>query len=242
MFPAWFHIVSILFLLLGIACALVIAVDVIRNPQKMAVMNIVWPVTALFGTVLVLFVYFRYGRLTTRAAGTQSDHDHMQAGKETPYPIMVLKGALHCGSGCMIGDILAEWLAFLVPGVAFAFGWQTVFEEKMFAVWGLDFVFAFLLGIAFQYFAIKPMRDLPPGKVLVAALKADALSLTSWQVGMYGAMAFFQLAIFPAAFATKAEVATPEFWFAMQIAMIAGLLTAYPVNWWLISSGIKEKM
>ena len=28
----------------------------------------------------------------------------------------------------------------------------------------------------------------------------------------------------------------------MQIAMLFGFATAYPVNWWLIESGIKEAM
>ncbi|MFD0642241.1 MULTISPECIES: DUF4396 domain-containing protein [unclassified Bradyrhizobium] len=28
----------------------------------------------------------------------------------------------------------------------------------------------------------------------------------------------------------------------MQIAMMAGLLTSYPVNWWLIKAGVKERM
>jgi hypothetical protein len=28
----------------------------------------------------------------------------------------------------------------------------------------------------------------------------------------------------------------------MQIAMIAGFLTSYPVNWWLIRRGSKERM
>jgi len=28
----------------------------------------------------------------------------------------------------------------------------------------------------------------------------------------------------------------------MQFAMIAGFATAYPMNWWLIRRGIKEKM
>jgi hypothetical protein len=28
----------------------------------------------------------------------------------------------------------------------------------------------------------------------------------------------------------------------MQIAMAAGFVTAYPVNWWLVRSGVKEKM
>jgi Domain of unknown function (DUF4396) len=63
---------------------------------------------------------------------------------------MVAKGALHCGSGCTLGDLLAEWLAFAVPAVALWFGYQTLFSEKMFAVWILDFVFAFVFGIAFQ--------------------------------------------------------------------------------------------
>lgn len=28
----------------------------------------------------------------------------------------------------------------------------------------------------------------------------------------------------------------------MQIAMLAGFMTGYPVNWWLLRAGIKEKM
>lgn len=55
-------------------------------------------------------------------------------------------------------------------------------------------------------------------------------------------MALFQFVVFPAAILTPAEVNTPEFWFAMQIAMLAGLVTSYPVNWYLITVGIKEKM
>jgi hypothetical protein len=138
--------------------------------------------------------------------------------------------------------VIAEWLAFVVPGIAVWAGWHSLFEDKTFAVWVLDFVLAFALGIAFQYFAIVPMRKLPPGKGIVAALKADALSLAAWQVGMYGFMAVAQFAWFRHAFGTRAEVDTPEFWFAMQLAMLAGFATAYPVNWWLIRSGIKEKM
>jgi Domain of unknown function (DUF4396) len=67
----------------------------------------------------------------------------------TPFPIMVAKGALHCGAGWTLGDIVAEWLAFFVPGVAIWFGYQTLFSEKMFAVWVLDFLFTFGFGIAF---------------------------------------------------------------------------------------------
>ena len=53
MFPSWFHILSAASLLLGAACALLLSIQVIRHPQHMTVMNIVWPVSALFGTVLI---------------------------------------------------------------------------------------------------------------------------------------------------------------------------------------------
>ncbi|MHB2211474.1 DUF4396 domain-containing protein [Methylobacterium sp. CM6257] len=244
MFPTWLHALAVLALLLGAACSALLSVHVIRHPQHMTVMNVVWPVSALFGTVVVVWAYFRYGRLATMEA-----HHYAKARGEkppnmtdTPFPAMVAKGALHCGSGWMLGDVAAEWLAFLVPAVAVWLGWHSLFGEKTYAVWVLDFIFAFGLGIVFQYFAIVPMRGLSPGEGLVAALKADTLSLISWQVGMYGFMALTQFALLPALGAPRAEVDTAEFWFLMQIAMAAGFVTAYPVNWWLISVGIKERM
>ncbi len=87
------------------------------------------------------------------------------------------------------------------------------------------------------------MRGLSPGKGLVQAVKADALSLTAWQVGMYGFMAVAHFWIFSAPARHRAARSTAvEFWFMMQIAMLCGFATAYPVNWWLIRRGIKEKM
>ena len=244
MFPVLLHTLSWVALAVGLICALVAAVDVMRHPQHMWIMDVVWPTTALFGGPMTLWLYFRYGRLATQARmqAAMARDDTPPSKAETPFPIMVAKGASHCGSGCMIGDILAEWLAFLLPSVAVWFGWKTVSSDKIFAVWGLDFVFAFLLGIAFQYFTIKPMRDLSPAAGLVAAIKADTLSLLSWQIGMYGFMAFAQFYLLGHFLGHRAEVNTPEFWFMMQLAMIAGFITAYPVNWWLVRSGLKEKM
>jgi hypothetical protein len=244
MFPFWLHAISIAALLFGLACFLWLLADVIRHPQHMAIMNVVWPVTALFGGILVVWGYFRYGRLNTHEAMQEKKQrgEEERGMAEAPFAVAVGKGALHCGSGCAIGDILAEWLAFLAPTVAVWFGWHWLFAEKMFAVWILDFILAFLLGIVFQYFAIVPMRGLSPGKGIYEAVKADALSLMAWQVGMYGFMAFAQFYLYRRLLGVGAEPNTPEFWFAMQLAMIAGFVTAYPVNWWLIRAGIKERM
>jgi len=145
-------------------------------------------------------------------------------------------------SGCIVGDICAEWLVFAFPVIAVAFGWRSIFAEKMFAVWIVDFLFAYAFGIVFQYFTIAPMRGLSLGPGLVAAIKADTLSLTAWQIGMYGFMAVAFFAIFRAGLGVDLRTNSFEFWFMMQIAMLFGFVTSYPVNWWLLKTGLKEEM
>lgn len=244
MIPAWLHSLSIAFLLLGLACAVVIAADLGRHKQHMWIMNVVWPLTALFGTVWIVWQYFIYGRLAedAQAKAAMDRDEEMPSKKLTPFPVMVANGALHCGSGCTLGDIVAEWLVFAVPAIAVWFGWQSLFGDKIFAAWIVDYLFAYAFGIVFQYFTIAPMRNLGFVAGIWAAIKADTLSLTAWQVGMYGFMAFAYFYVFGSLLGTKLEVDTVEFWFMMQIAMICGFVTAFPVNWWLIRTGLKEKM
>lgn len=244
MVPDWLHMLATASLLLGAACAVMIVVDVARHPQHMWIMNIVWPVVALFASVIAVWGYFRYGRL----ASHENAHAAMERGREMPakaetsFAVKVGKGASHCGSGCTLGDIVAEWSVFLVPAIATWFGYRTLFAEKMFAVWIVDYIFAFAFGIAFQYFTIKPMRELTPRQAIIQAVKADAASLTAWQIGMYGFMAFAYFYIFRSVLGTPLPVNSVEFWFMMQIAMLCGFATSYPVNWWLIRAGIKEAM
>jgi hypothetical protein len=125
---------------------------------------------------------------------------------------------------------VAEGFTFFVP--------LTLFGRAVFATWAADYVLAFTFGIAFQYFTIAPMRGLSLAEGLRAAIKADALSLTAWQVGMYGWMA---IAIF-AIFGHELDKGGAVFWFMMQIAMLSGFITSYPVTWWLLRRGVKEPM
>ncbi|WP_024508878.1 DUF4396 domain-containing protein [Bradyrhizobium sp. ARR65] len=244
MVPDWLHYLSIVVLCLGALCAILLALDVAVHPQHMWIMNIVWPVTALFGTAWIVWQYFSYGRLATRdmarkARANNRDPPNMRL---TPFPIMVANGSLHCGSGCTLGDICAEWLVFAVPAIAIAFGWQSIFQEKIFAVWIVDYLFAYAFGILFQYFTIAPMRGLSLWQGLAAAAKADTISITAWQIGMYAFMAFAYFYLFRYLLGTSLAVNSFEFWFMMQIAMMFGFLTSYPANWWLLKSGIKERM
>jgi hypothetical protein len=233
--------IAFISLALAVLSALVIVIDVFRRPQKMWIMNLVWPITALYAGVVGLLVYVIIGR---RAAHDSASKPQIQSQahqqkltelqkenqKRNPFWQSVIIGTLHCGAGCSLGDLTAEWTLFFFP--LFLLG------KKIFAAWVIDYVLAFLFGIAFQYFTIKPMKGLSPKAGLIAALKADALSLTAWQVGMYGWMAIVTFVIF----GHELEKTDPLFWLMMQIAMLAGFLTSYPVNWFLIESGIKERM
>jgi hypothetical protein len=52
-------------------------------------------------------------------------------------------------------------------------------------------------------------------------------------------MALMYLVLFPS---PHLHPDSPVYWFLMQISMIAGFFTAWPVNAWLIRAGIKEAM
>lgn len=214
------QVVAVVSLAIGVLAMLWIAADVWRHPQKMKIMNVVWPISGLYGGVLALWAYYTFGRMPAPKG----------AKYKQPMWQSVSKGALHCGAGCSLGDFVAESLIVVFP--------FTLFGHEIFAAWALDFIFAFGFGIAFQYFALRPMRDEPRTAVLKDAVKADTLSLTAWQVGMYGWMA---IAIF-LIFGHDLAKTSPVFWFMMQIAMGAGFAIAWPVNAWLIEKGVKEKM
>jgi hypothetical protein len=227
---------------LALVCALWIAFDEVRHPQAMGVMNVVWPVTALYFSVVALWAYYRVGRKQTRAAmsGMKMGHDHAMSATQaahggqraSPTAWQVAVGTTHCGAGCVLADVLCEF-AIAVTGI-------TLLGSMLWAEFAIDFVGAWAFGIVFQYFAIKPMRNITAGQALVAAIKADTLSIVAFQVGMYSWMALMYFKLFP--HPHHLSPFQPQYWLMMQIAMICGYATSYPMNWWLIRIGLKEAM
>lgn len=219
-------------LILAGICAAWIAVDIaVGHRQHMWIMNIVWPVTALYAGPLAVWAYYAAGRLSTEPAMRQAKKEgKAPTQNKKPFWQMAALAATHCGSGCTLADIAGEWGLLLCP--------FTLFGMRIFGAWLVDYVLALVFGIFFQYFSIAPMRHLGAGEGLKAAARVDFLSLTAWQVGMYGWMAVATFLIFR----RELRQTDPLFWFMMQIGMLAGFMTAYPVNWWLLRAGAKEKM
>ena len=138
----------------------------------------------------------------------------------------------HCGSGCALGDVISEFLIF---DLALTLAGYTLFAEYQ-----GDYVFALAFGIAFQYFAIAPMRGLGVKDGLRVAAKADVLSLTAFEIGLFGWMAVMAFVLFPAPDHLMPN--SVAFWLLMQVGMIIGFFTSWPANVWLVKRGIKVPM
>jgi Domain of unknown function (DUF4396) len=227
--PQWFDLVAWAAIGLGFACAFVIAADIVvlGNHQHMAIMNLVFPLTALYLGPIALWLYLARGR---RMAHKQMQAKAMMEREPRDSWWQVTLSDTHCGAGCALGDIGGEWLVW-------ATAWTIGSTADLGPEYILDLPLAWIFGILFQYFAIAPLRgqlgELAP---LGDAIKSDTLSVLSFEVGLFGWMALAQYVIW------KAPIDSSSHWFTMQIGMILGFVTSWPVNRWLLRRGIKEPM
>lgn len=223
--------ISPFFLLSGISCALIILFHIFpRHRQSMKIMEAVWPLTGLWANWIGLWAYYGIGKTQKHTAMGMSSHMNMDMPARPLWQSITLS-TLHCGAGCTLADLIGETFTSFVP--------VSIAGSLIAGQWVLDYILALLLGIYFQYAAIRPMEQLPRLKVIGKALKIDFLSLTAWQVGMYGWMA---IVIFVFHQGNPLPHSSWNFWFMMQIAMFFGFLTSWPVNWMLIKTGIKHGM
>lgn len=183
MAPTWLHILAHAWLVLSFICTLIIAFDIANgHRQKMAIMNVVWPITALYFGLFGLWAYRSLGRPSARSrTGTKPP-------RQKPFWQAVFVGSTHCGAGCTIGDLLGEWTLFLAG--------FTLAGSVLFAYYLWDFVLAYAVGIAFQYFVIAPMRQLSLREGITEAIKADTFSLGAFEVGMFAWMALVSKVLF----------------------------------------------
>lgn len=234
--PGWLENVSHAVIAVDLVCALIIAADIVAGRhQKMPIMNLVWPITALYMGPIGLWAYWAMGRPSDSGRPGGTDETSAENGgpheeSHPPFWQAVFKATSHCGAGCTLGDAIAETGIFLL-GV-------TLFGSRLATAYLVDFTLAYLFGIAFQYFTIAPMRGLGLRDGLVAAVKADTISLIAFEVGMFAFMALNRLVLFD----YPPEPNTASYWVLMQVAMLVGFLTSFPANWWLVRSGLKESM
>lgn len=155
-------------------------------------------------------------------------HACHSASTTRPFWATVLVGVFHCGAGCVLGDVVGEWLVY---GTGASINGASIWAELL-----VDYGFALAFGIVFQYFSIAPMSGAWGPTTLLRAAKADVLSLTSFEVGCFGWMVAFQVGIF----GYRLSMTSWAYWWLMQVGMIMGTATAYPMNVWLLKKNVKE--
>src|SRR5947209_8216360 len=170
----------------------------------MAIMDLAFPLTALYLGPIALWAYFARGRRMSR------NRMHMQmAGMEEGARDSLWQVSLsdsHCGAGCVLGDVAGEWIVW-------ATAWMIGSTAELGPEYILDLPLAWIFGILFQYFVIAPLRG---------------------QVGRLAPLAQYVI--------WKAPIDSSSHWFLMQIGMMLGFVTSWPVNRWLLRHGIKEPM
>lgn len=243
--------ISIFFISSGIIIALIIADDLARNKQSMKIMNAVWILTGLWASYPALWAYFKFGRENVPKKTDDKKMEMMpgmkmdmnmadmgdipmnmpMGGMNRPHWQSVALSALHCGAGCTLADIIGEGITYYIP--------ISIGGSLLIGTWVFDFVLALIIGIYFQFYAIREMEKISVAAGLARAFKADFFSLTSWQIGMYGWMAIVYFVLFKS---VPLEKDSWSFWFMMQISMLVGFACAYPMNALLIKLGIKKGM
>ena len=218
--PTWRTVVAWVSLAAGLASAGAVASDVYGRGlrQPMRVMEVVWPITALYLGPLGWLAYARLGRPAK------------QDREEAEWHGFAIS-AFHCGAGCALGDVIGEWVVFA--------GSFTIAGATLWPGYAVDFALGYLLGIVFQYWAIRPMSRLSRGAAIREAIRADTLSIVAFEAGMFGWMAVVYFLLFPQPHLGPDHAA---YWLMMQIAMTTGLVTSYPVQIWLVRRGVKHAM
>ena len=222
-------------LITAFACALLIAIDEFRHPQKMWIMNIVWPLTALYFSFFALWGYFgagrKMGKIEMSRVSRKEHRLRIEQSRRNPTFTQTAIAGSHCAAGCVLGDLIAEYSLF-------GLGW-TLFGTILYAEYAGDLLLAWLFGIAFQYFTIKPMRNLSAVEGLKAALKSDTLAIITFEIGLFTWMGLMYFVFFTHPHLKPTDA---SYWFMMQIGMVLGFFTSYPMNRWLIKIGWKEAM
>jgi hypothetical protein len=221
--PAWLTAVSWAYVGLALLCAAAILYDVYGRGyrQRTSVMELVWPITALYFGPLALLLYYKWGR--PRSEKWQKEHGALP---EKSLPAAAATGGTPGGAASAIGHVIG------VPLVVFS--GLTIAGEALWVMILLIAVIATLLLFVFEYFfSTVPTRGLPSGKGLGVALLIALVTVLAFDVGMGGWMLVMHFLLF------MPPLTDVTFLFLMQVGLILGFLTGYPAVLWLLRRGTK---
>lgn len=215
---------AMLFLILGVCTALMIVKDLIRQPQPVTIMNIVWPLTGLYMPFLGWLAWWFLGRnpLSQRA----SLLIQRPAGRHQLWRNIFLTTSL-CAAACVLGDSAAVSLALISQKLAYV--------TPLWVDWGLSLTLSLVIGLLLQFLAIRQRRQIGFFAALLLAMKTQTFPLVIYQIGIFITMS---LAL---KFVLHGQInpLLMQFWFMLQLAMMMGFIFSWPASNFLIKRGIR---
>ena len=154
------------------------------------------------------------------------DHEHMNHGSshdhnsEPSQLRLATSATTHCLLGCGLGEVVG-----VIIGTSL--GWTNV-ETLVLAV-SLGFVFGFALGIIPLLRANFGMKWALKQVLIAEGLSIAVMETAEVLIEVYtpGVM--------------SAGLTSPLFWGGMLLALTAGYIAAFPINYWLVGKGIRHQ-
>lgn len=137
----------------------------------------------------------------------------------------VLGSTMHCVAGDGVGILAGAVIASL-------------FHLSKVTDIALEYALGF--GFGWSIFQALFMRGMAGGsyrRSLTSTFFPELLSMNCLMAGMVPMMTW-AMKIVP----SGRDPSNPAFWFIMSMALLVGFITAYPMNWWLVSHHLKHGM
>lgn len=198
-----------------VASFVFVAIDIARTPES-PVLKWGFVIVTLFTGPIGLVLYI----LSCREPLPGLHAEYVRARWR-----QVVGSTMHCVAGDGVGILVAaavlsplrlpEWVNLLAEyGIGFLFGW-TIFQAL------------FMRGMVGGNYSLSLRKTFLPEFVSMNGLMAGMIALSvPWRQAL-------------GALATPTH---PAFWFILSVSLTVGFFVTYPLNWWLVATGLKHGM
>ncbi|MET8255045.1 DUF4396 domain-containing protein [Micromonospora sp. NPDC005197] len=221
--PTWLLALSWASLAVGVVSFAVVLADtyLYGHRQPVKVMEIVWLVTVLYVGPAAVCLYWKWGRPEALSPRRRDDQPRR------PHRGIILTQVSRCGAHCALGFIVAEVALYAVR-----------FDPAQNGLWiayAGDYLAAVTIAVLFRLFD-EPGRSVAQiGHALTTVVKIELLTITAFEVALFAWLTLAHHMVFPE---PPLRPDSPTFWFAGQIGLIAGFITAWPAASWQVGRGM----
>jgi len=214
---AWIDVVLVVWFALTLVSVAYVAYDAFTKNPEMTVMKWGWILVTLYLGIIGLAMYV----LSCKEPGPGLHEEFVR-----PLWKQGMGSVIHCAAGDATGIIVAA-------AVTGALGLP---------MW-VDLIVEYAAGFAFGLFIFQAlfMRDMMGGSYRAAlrqTLLPEWLSMNFMMAGMFPTMALLMMGRDMRAM----EPSELVFWGTMAAGVAVGIVIAYPINFWMVSKGLKHGM